>query len=87
MFSYGNAPFKVPGPKTLCSSPGNSKGPIIYIESSGEERLTPDKHVESNQQSGLIHQWTFEYIQIQRNWVVQLGIAELCVMEEFILVI
>ena len=41
IFSYGNAPFKVPGPKTLCSSSGNSKGPIIYIESSGEECLTP----------------------------------------------
>jgi len=42
IFSYGNAPFKVPGPETLCSSPENSsRGPIIYIESSGEECLTP----------------------------------------------
>ena len=41
-FSYVNAPFKVPGPETLCSSPENSsRGPIIYIESSGEECLTP----------------------------------------------
>ena len=42
MSSYGNFPFKVPGPESLCSSSSeDSKGPIIYIESSGEECLTP----------------------------------------------
>ena len=64
------------------------KGPIIYIETSGEECLTPRQAcgIESAARANPSMNIRI-YARMQQNWVAQLGIAELFATEESVLVL